>query len=334
MIWHPEKHDIHLVLMYNGKRILIDTEEYYFDRSPARKKEYREFFTDGDKYGRHFDDEKAALWMIAPCIDAIQDLSPDPITTLGDYYNAEVIIFQVHATTEDKLVIETVNHEKSKPWPSGNHSEDALSSKWPSWPLYDLKDVRVHHDQTDECADKIPSRVSVDGEQMLFFKPFDHGFDAITNVIRTYEKIRDAGLTHLRLPALHGIVGEEKKMFGLLLSFIPSDGKRFGRRTRHANASLRQRWASQLMHTVHELHKANITWGHAKTCNVMIDKEDNAWIVGVGGGHIQRAIGCNFANDIEGDLRGMSNILALLNAEGSDNVSTNDSAPVFETTHL
>ena len=48
--------------------------------------------------------------------------------------------------------------------------------------------------------------------------------------------------------------------------------------------SLRRKWAAQIEQTVKELHRHGVVWGDAKPDNVIIDMDDNAWVLDFGGG--------------------------------------------------
>ena len=80
---------------------------------------------------------------------------------------------------------------------------------------------------------------------------------------------------------------------------------------------LRQRWASQIRETLAELHKAGIVWGDAKAENVLIDRENNAWVTDFGGGYTVGWVDAEKAGTVEGDLQGLERILNLLNRQGN-----------------
>lgn len=47
--------------------------------------------------------------------------------------------------------------------------------------------------------------------------------------------------------------------------------------------SLRRKWATQIEHTVKELHRQGVVGGDAKPDNIVIDIDDNAWVLDFGG---------------------------------------------------
>jgi hypothetical protein len=52
-----------------------------------------------------------------------------------------------------------------------------------------------------------------------------------------------------------------------------------------ASLALRHKWAEQIMHTVAGLHELGVLWGAAKLDNAVIDDQDDAVVLGFGGGN-------------------------------------------------
>jgi tRNA A-37 threonylcarbamoyl transferase component Bud32 len=52
----------------------------------------------------------------------------------------------------------------------------------------------------------------------------------------------------------------------------------------HLEMALRQRWAAQIEHTVTKPHEHGTVWGDAKPDKLVVDLDDNIWLVDVGGG--------------------------------------------------
>lgn len=47
---------------------------------------------------------------------------------------------------------------------------------------------------------------------------------------------------------------------------------------------LREKWVAQVEHTVKELHRHGVVWVDAKPGNVVVDMDDNAWVIDFRGG--------------------------------------------------
>jgi serine/threonine protein kinase len=158
----------------------------------------------------------------------------------------------------------------------------------------------------------MPSRVLLKDGKSAFFKPMRHGDDrSFVNELDKYRSIRDAHLDEsLRISRLMGLVRNETgQTFGLLLSYIDCD-----RRTLLCPAKpdtpshLRQRWAEQVHDIVHQLHTAGIVWGDAKPDNVLIDYNNDAWLIDFGGGYTNGWVAKELSGSVEGDLHALQKI--------------------------
>ncbi len=83
-----------------------------------------------------------------------------------------------------------------------------------------------------------------------------------------------------------GCGGGEGLVAGLLLTDVnhrlENGGLLFEDHLLHTPIPLRERWATQIQETVAQLHNANLVWGDAKAENVMIDKNNDAWLIDLG----------------------------------------------------
>ena len=76
--------------------------------------------------------------------------------------------------------------------------------------------------------------------------------------------------------------------------------------------ALRQKWASQIEHTVMNLHRNGIAWGGAKLDNVLIDHDDNAWVLNFGHGITDGRVDGSVDEEKEADLIGLAQMKAAL----------------------
>src|SRR5688500_7253848 len=65
----------------------------------------------------------------------------------------------------------------------------------------------------------------------------------------------------------------------------------------------KRKWATQIEYTMLELHKIGVVWGDVKPGNVVIDIDDNAWLVDFGGGFTQPWMDPELAGTREGDIQ-------------------------------
>src|SRR5690606_36228905 len=91
--------------------------------------------------------------------------------------------------------------------------------------------------------------------------------------------------TTIRIPQLLGYVrhADTDRVVGLLRQWVP------GRRLRDIDvpampAQHRQKWIRQIRDAVHALHARETIWGDVKAANVVIDEQDDAWLIHFGGG--------------------------------------------------
>ena len=68
----------------------------------------------------------------------------------------------------------------------------------------------------------------------------------------------------------------------------------------------------QLDTTLSKLHQAGIVWGDAKADHVLIDRNDDAWIIEFGGSYTEGWVEKALAGTIDGDAMGMAKIRKLL----------------------
>ena len=73
--------------------------------------------------------------------------------------------------------------------------------------------------------------------------------------------------------------------------------------------SRRERWSSQIQSIVHKLHELDIVWGDAKTANILLDRNDDLWVIDFGGGGTPGWIDRKLMDTKEGDLQALKRIL-------------------------
>ncbi|CEJ93450.1 hypothetical protein VHEMI09039 [[Torrubiella] hemipterigena] len=80
--------------------------------------------------------------------------------------------------------------------------------------------------------------------------------------------------------------------------------------------TIRRKWMEQLESILGALHDGGLVWGDAKAENVLIDRDNNAWITDFGGGYTEGWVDKELAETVDGDLMGMAKIKRLLFASG------------------
>jgi hypothetical protein len=179
--------------------------------------------------------------------------------------------------------------------------------------LYDPAGIVLSSDDPEAAFFDRPRRVLIDNETTAcFFKECVSGAQTI-NELEAYRKIAASNLdAKLHICRLHGVVADLKygAFYGLLLTYI--DSKPCSLRSHvdptEPDVSLRARWANQVEAAVSALHAAGIVWGDVKAENVLIDKDDNAWIIDFGGGYTRGWVDQQLAGTVEGDVAGLAKL--------------------------
>lgn len=183
-------------------------------------------------------------------------------------------------------------------------------------------ELEVVFQRPEQALYMMPELVLVDLDRdghktLCFFKHFGLAAeDRITRELDVHKKVHDANLgPDVRVSRLEGIVHirdeEDDATLGLLLSLVSHaegmtlESALYDEPPRH----LRDRWAKQVSHTVGELHRAGAVWGDAKTDNVLIDTNGNAWVIDFEGGYTEGWVDNDKAGTQEGDLQGLAKIL-------------------------
>ncbi|PMD57427.1 uncharacterized protein K444DRAFT_665775 [Hyaloscypha bicolor E] len=181
-------------------------------------------------------------------------------------------------------------------------------------PIFRLAQVEIFETIRPKRAFKV--RV---GGQVWFCKVADWGFELppISRDCQVLQKIRDTGLSLLhRVPRLEGLVGlkEGEGVIGFLTNYIETnhdlrDLYELRDDIDTTSSSRREKWACQIKQAIRQLHSQGVIWGDATPRNVLIDREDNAWLVDFGRGF-------NFNRELmdtkEGDLEGLRVVYMFL----------------------
>ncbi|CAJ0546764.1 Ff.00g013910.m01.CDS01 [Fusarium sp. VM40] len=127
----------------------------------------------------------------------------------------------------------------------------------------------------------------------------------------------------IRIPQLLGYVHHKdtKQILGFLRQWVP------GRRLSNiditsATEGKRQKWTSQIRETIESLHKHGLVWGDGKSSNIIIDEQDDAWLIDFGGGSTQGWADEELAETKEGDEQALTKIAQLLNEDNRASLSS------------
>lgn len=168
--------------------------------------------------------------------------------------------------------------------------------------------------------------VRIDGRQMLCKARYDglRDFNLQREMNSLQEISRDfqGGAQRPRVPMLLGYVKHPR--FGVVLGFLREwvasknslnlkDLKLDG--SPGSQNETCKKWGRQIKETVDKLHMVGIIWGDAKPSNVVIDLNDDAWLLDFGGGLSQGWVDEDFLNTKAGDQQAVERILKFLDVD-------------------
>jgi hypothetical protein len=158
--------------------------------------------------------------------------------------------------------------------------------------------------------DLIPTTVQANGSETRFhFKPaFEK--DSFQRELDILLRLRsDAFPADLHVSRLGGLVlnADGVSLLGLLVEHIRGNGTLYDA-VDGSGKEERDEWVQQLKATVEQLHHGDVVWGDVNPHNVLLDINDDAWVVNFGGGCADSWIDQELCNTVEGDLQGLANI--------------------------
>ncbi|OQV10981.1 Protein kinase domain-containing protein [Cladophialophora immunda] len=165
------------------------------------------------------------------------------------------------------------------------------------------------------------SRVLVDGQEMLCKAHATGLFDLnlqqeLTTLLKIEKSLSTTSRT-IQVPRLCGYVEDAERgcIVGLLRQWIPpaAFGGKLGRiNITTISRGRREKWATQIRETVDQLHEIGVIWGDGKASNIIIDDQDNAWLIDFGGGWTEGWVDKEVADTVEGDEQAVNSIVNFL----------------------
>lgn len=161
-------------------------------------------------------------------------------------------------------------------------------------------------------------KVSVRGEERCCKLAFEETRDAIKREFECLKTISESRLPPTaRVPRLIGLVqSHSNSVIGILEEYVnpSSEAPTLG----HFDIELvaitrRRKWASQIRETVMMLHKIGVIWGDGKADNILVDADDNAWVVDFGGSWTNGWVDKELAGTVQGDEQALRKIDRYLN---------------------
>jgi tRNA A-37 threonylcarbamoyl transferase component Bud32 len=98
----------------------------------------------------------------------------------------------------------------------------------------------------------------------------------------------------------------------MVLDHVSETGSLWDRRN-DAPVGLRKRWYDEVARMLRLLHAADIVWGDVKPENMLLDEQDDIWLIDFGGGFTHGWIDSGKVETKEGDLQALAKFKAFLN---------------------
>ncbi|KDN65756.1 hypothetical protein CSUB01_07537 [Colletotrichum sublineola] len=183
---------------------------------------------------------------------------------------------------------------------------------------YHPSDVKIMYNRSEDVLIKRPSKVLVDDGVECYFKSFGLSFGP-AHAKKELTTLKAMGMAQIPPPPeawtcrLHGVVRDGDKLIGMLFVWIDKKGVLSKARADQSSSDLRKRWKTQINTSLDKLHQKGIIWGDVKAENVLIDSDDNAWIIDFGGSYTHGWVDNEKAGTLAGDAQGLAKIIDILN---------------------
>ncbi|KAK1762553.1 hypothetical protein QBC33DRAFT_601445 [Phialemonium atrogriseum] len=303
-------------------------------QSPDVKEQYFKclnMLRSGEEEMGDFYVEDACDWLIKPFGSLIAQLAPatTPLSvlttsgrpTLSQYLFPQQVSFIVNATDNQLQPIRVDNQEYV--WRASTlRLDDDFAKDLDQWTqFYHPSRIEVHYGCPQDVLIKPPTRVIVTGSDdrsvICFFKPFRASSrnPRADIELMTHRKIATAQIPpppHIWICGIYGLVRDENGLLGMLFTWIDVRAVLSKGLAESSPAYLRRRWASQIDGSIKTLHQEGIIWGDAKAENVLIDKNDDAWVIDFGGSYTPGWVDLEKAGSLEGDMQGLGKIMDML----------------------
>ncbi|KAI7231721.1 hypothetical protein KC330_g6269 [Hortaea werneckii] len=156
----------------------------------------------------------------------------------------------------------------------------SLPERYHDLPKIDVSEISVIQCSAESCW---PYKTEVNGKA-TFFKPlfdfkepeFWRELEALARSYRAGNIGRLAGLREI------ATVDAPPTVVGLLTTWI--DGTKLCDTEKSERQAYSENWTDQVLSTLQKLHKSDIIWGDVNAHNVLIDRQNYAWIIDLDGG--------------------------------------------------
>ncbi|KAF9760870.1 hypothetical protein IL306_004079 [Fusarium sp. DS 682] len=328
---HQTEEDCDLIIRSNyGYVFYCHIDPCHFIRSPSITETYFkcvEILRSGEVEVDDFYEEDVFEWLQNCFEPLIVKLAPsselDVITqpTLAHYFLPEQCFVCNLEAVDDELQPKLLD-PKDHGWigPVVRFESDFLAeiNQWTQ--CYTPSEIQLVYHGPKESLIRPPGRATINGQDgqpiTCFFKKFHQSFGQphARKELFTLKKIT----TQMPAPPEAyvcrpiGVVREGNGLLGMLFAWIDEKCVLSEAKAIESPPELRKRWASQIRRSLDKLHENDIIWGDAKAANVLIDQNDDAWIIDFGGSYTVGWVDKDKAGTLAGDSQGLAKILEIL----------------------
>ena len=334
VLWqvHKTENDCDIIIRTNnGRAFYCHICPSQFRRSPRATKQYfqcLDLLRSGEEEKDGFYMEDACDWLSKPFEPLIGQLAPSSVVRLGNemptlsqYLFPPHFVCGIEATDEKLQPYQLSTQEHGWCSPIVIVDDDFLSDLDQWTQSYHPSDVKICYDRTEDILIKPPTKVIVDGGQdgpvAYFFKRFELSFGP-THAKKELTTCKEIAMAQIPLPPeawvcrLQGVVRDGNGLMGMLFTWIDKKGVLSRARAAQSSPPLRRRWATQIRESLEKLHQRGIIWGDAKADNILIDRDDNAWVIDFGGSYTLGWVDKEKDGTLEGDAQGLAKIMDIL----------------------
>ncbi|CCT68140.1 uncharacterized protein FFUJ_06904 [Fusarium fujikuroi IMI 58289] len=282
--------DSELAVMCNNKRFIIHLSVDTFSESPKLKDRYLFFLQVAEEF----------------------ELDSADLQTLHGFFNPETFVYTFQTVSDDR--IPHLDRDAQHQSLFGISVPAELCASWKS---FDPSEVRICQEDVIGPPSHTPRKALLNDGTIAFLKLVRRGDkQSLKNELDTYGKINRAELDNkMRISRLHGLVrnNDDGVTFGLLLTYVDCGRVTLScALTPGTEVSLRAKWAAQVQEAIAQLHDAGIVWGDAKPDNILIDVNEDAWLIDFGGGYTEGWVPKILVGTMEGDRIALEKILEYI----------------------
>lgn len=289
------------------------------------------------------DDHSSSDRLILPfeaLMDQLAPASKQGPSSLHDYLYPQWFLLKATVNADRRTILPVHIKEEDSPFCQPGlalYSKQIGSLDLDKWVprLFSSHEIELPADAEKHPLLHRPTKViTKESQTEYFFKGLGPGFEGTINelvALRTIDEAAECGTlaSDARFCRLYGLVVDtvgprrfDKRVVGMLLNYIKP--KRPGilgtlqyvAYEEHSRKNL-HRWANDLNGILGALHRAGCIWGDAKPENVLVDHNDNVWIVDFGGGYTPGWVDEEQQGTQRGDLAAMEKIRQWLEQRGA-----------------